>query len=148
MFRFAVRKATHASRGEILLTTTVATVAVALCAALIALGHWRVARQKLMLDLFDKRFQVYMELRSIVSEAVQFNQIKEKGRINEVIARAQFLFDDDINDHLKKIHSLVCELDPKRRHTVGKLSEAFDEVRPLFDSYLAMKQKYLNLPWE
>jgi hypothetical protein len=121
--------------------STVATIAVALFATLIALGQWWTARQKLVLDLFEKRFQVYMDLRSVASEILQHGQVRERGRINEVIARAQFLFDEDINERLRKIYSLIGEVEMKQPGATGKVNEAFDEIRPFFMPYLAMKQK-------
>ena len=53
---------------KILLATVLATV-IALLAAAIAFGQWWTARQKLVLDLFEKRFQVYLDVRRIASEA-------------------------------------------------------------------------------
>ena len=72
----------------------------ALFAALIAFGQWWTARQRLVLDLFEKRFAVFMELRTLVSEAVQEGKVSKPGSIKEVIARSQFLFGGDVNEHL------------------------------------------------
>ena len=54
---------------------------VALLAVVVAWFQWWTARQKLVLDLFDKqRFQVFLDLRTIAGEAIQpgkiFDQVK------------------------------------------------------------------------
>ena len=128
---------------------TAATVAVALFAALVAFGQWWTARQKLVLDLFEKRFQIFMDLRSIVSEAIQLGQIRtNKGRINEVVARSQFLFGDDINERLTKLYSLVGELELSQLGAASQINQHFDEMRPFFFPYLAMRQKLPKAPWD
>jgi hypothetical protein len=128
---------------------TIATVAVAFFAALIAFGQWWTARQKLVLDLFEKRFQVFMDLRSIASEALQLGKIQQhKGLINEVFARSRFLFDDDINDELTKMYSLVGELEVGRPGAAVEVNKQFEKMFPLFLPYLAMRQKLPTLPWD
>jgi hypothetical protein len=125
---------------------TVATVAIALFAALIAFGQWWTARQKLMLDLFEKRFQVFLDLRKIVSEALQLGKVVDKGLINEVLARSQFLFGEDINDPIKKIYSLVGELEIGRAGAAIEINEQFEKMLAVFHPYLAMRQKHPELP--
>jgi hypothetical protein len=63
---------------------TSATDAIAVFAALIAFGHWWTARQKLVLDLFEKRFQVFLDIPGIASEATQIRKINQRGFINEI----------------------------------------------------------------
>ena len=61
--------------------------AVALLAVVVAWFQWWTARQKLVLDLFDKqRFQVFLDLRTIASEAIQLGKISRPGQMNEIIA--------------------------------------------------------------
>lgn len=125
---------------------TFATIAVVLFAALIALGQWLTARQKLVLDLFEKRFQVFMDLRRLVNEAVQLGKLTEPAAINEVLARSQFLFGEDINQPLRELFSLLGELEINRR-VGGTIAERFEKILPLFQAYLKMHQKMPELPW-
>lgn len=119
---------------------TIATVVIALLAASIASGQWWTARQKLVLDLFEKRFQVFMDLRTLASEALQLGKVTNPASINEVLARSQFLFDSDINTPLKEIHNLLGELEMGR--SVGpEVARKFEQMLPLFQSYLGMHQK-------
>jgi hypothetical protein len=127
---------------------TVATVAIAMFAAFIAFGQWWTARQKLNLDLFEKRFEVYKDLRNVISEAIQLGRVQQHaGLMNEVFARSQFLFGDEINSSLTKIYSLVGEIGLGRADAVAQISQEFDAVRPLFTPYLAMTQKLPRAPW-
>jgi hypothetical protein len=69
-----------------------ALAAVGLLAAVIGGMQWWTARQKLVLDLFDKRFQVFIDVRKIASEAIQSGKLQQPGSVNEVVARGRFLF--------------------------------------------------------
>jgi len=47
-------------------------IAIALLAAVIALGQLQANRAKLAIDLYDRRFALFMQVRSMVSEACSF----------------------------------------------------------------------------
>jgi hypothetical protein len=117
------------------------TFAIALFAAVIALGQWWTARQKLALDLFEKRFQVFLEVRKAASEAFQLGKLVEPGMINETIARARFLFGDDVTEPLKKFHQLAIGLELNEPSTGHKMSQAYEEMIPFFERYLSLKDK-------
>jgi hypothetical protein len=125
---------------------TAATIAVALFAALIAFGQWWTARQKLVLDLFEKRFAVFMELRTLVSEAVQLGKFSKPGSINKVLARSQFLFGGDVNERLRELHRLFTELEMGQPSAAPQeILEKFEKMTPIFYPYLAMQQKVPEL---
>ncbi|TMJ55760.1 MAG: hypothetical protein E6G85_02970 [Alphaproteobacteria bacterium] len=105
-------------------------VAVALFAAMIAFGQWWTARQKLVLDLFEKRFAIFMDLRRLVSEAIQLGKVSQPGSINEVIARSQFLFGSDVNEHLRELHRLFNELEVGRPSAPQEILEKFEKMTP------------------
>jgi|GEM_PF-5795890 len=81
-----------------------------------------------------------MDLRTLASEALQLGKVTNPASINEVLARSQFLFDSDINTPLKEIHNLLGELEMGR--SVGpEVARKFEQMLPLFQSYLGMHQK-------
>ena len=82
-----------------MIATAIAFVAVAIAAA-----QWWNTRQQLVLNLFEKRFQVFLDLRKIVSEALQNGRIDSTGLINEILARGRFLFGPELVEELKRLY--------------------------------------------
>ncbi len=114
---------------------------IALLAASIAFGQWWTARQKLVLDLFEKRFQVYLDVRRIVSEATQLGRLEDAGLANEVLARGRFLFGSDVVKALEELHALTINLEMKEPSAAAELNKHFKAMVPLFESYLGMTQR-------
>lgn len=128
-------------------TQAFATVSIAILAVVIAFMQWWTARQKLVLDLFDKRFQVFLDARRIASEVIQLGKAQQPGAINEVIARSRFLFGDDVNTVLSQLRGLIGELELGNRNAATKVNALFDEMLPLFGQYLKMDQRSPRFPW-
>lgn len=63
------------------------TLAIGGVAGIIAWRQWKTAQDKVKLDLFDRRFAVFMDARRLVSEAGQLGKITDPNLPNEVIAR-------------------------------------------------------------
>ena len=96
---------------------------------------------KLVLDLFDKRFQVFLDVRRIASEAKQLGKLEQPGAVNEIIARGRFLFGDGMQQALIKLHSLATDLELQQPHASFEISQHFDIMLPLFERYLKMTQR-------
>ena len=124
--------------------SALATPSIALLAAAIGIMQWRTNRQKLVLDLFEKRFQVFLDVRRVASEAIQIGKLNHSGFLNEVIARARFIFGDDIYQKLIQMHAEATRLEMGQVQAAIKINDLFDEMTPLLIPYLGMKQK---LPW-
>jgi len=118
---------------------------IALLAALIAFGQWWTARQKLVLDLFEKRFQVYLDVRRIASEGTQLGHLEDPGLANEVLARGRFLFRSDVEKALGELHALTINLEMKEPSAAAEMNEHFKAMIPLFEPYLRMPQRE---PWQ
>lgn len=117
------------------------TPAIAILAVAVAWGQWWIARQRLSMDLFDRRFQVFMDVRRVASEAQQMGKITNPHSINEIIARARFLFGDDVFERLKTLHALAGQLETGDPAAAAKISVLFDDLVPLFAPYMRMDQK-------
>lgn len=85
--------------------------AIALLAAVIAAMQWWNSRQQFVYNLFEKRFAVYKEVRTVASEAIQLGRINSKGLTNEIYASGRFLFGDDLEKALARLHELASELE-------------------------------------
>ena len=131
---------------QVLQAVTVVLIGVA--ASTIAFLQWWTARQKLVLDLFEKRFQCFIDVRSIASECFQLGKVTKPGGMNEVIARARFLFDSDIYERLIEMHSLVGQLEVGNETAANRIMDQFEKMLPVFNRYLRMTQRLPSLPWE
>ena len=110
-------------------------------AAWIALHQYRVARTKLKLDLFDKRYDIFIKTWGHLSEMVQeeFGPIALSDFDNER-PRAGFLFGQDIESYLSEISSqriklwTICE---KIKASFGKIpTELYEEKCDLLNWFL------------
>jgi hypothetical protein len=115
--------------------------AIALLAVVIAGMQWWNSRQQLVLSLFEKRFQVFMDVRKLASEVLQLGRVESKGLINEIVARGQFLFDPELVTELDELGKLISELEAGRSSATIKIMDHFKQITPQFDPYLKMAQR-------
>jgi hypothetical protein len=80
---------------------------VSLVVACIAVFNWRTAHQKIVLDVFEKRFAVYEEIMRIMSAQTRQSQLDDKDfyEFIHVKDRAKFLFGSDVTTYLKTLQS-------------------------------------------
>jgi hypothetical protein len=119
--------------------------AIALIAVVIAGMQWWNSRQQFVLNLFEKRFQVFLDVRTIASEALQLNRVESRGLINEVFARGRFLFGRELVAELDKLGVLVSELEAGKPSAAGEIMDHFKKMVPLFEPYLKMPQRMPSL---
>ncbi len=83
-------------------TASILTVTIAAIVAFIAWLQWRTAREKVVLDLFDKRFAMYDEMRAVVTRYTQHG-IDDAGynQFLRASSRAQFLFGPEVKVFLE-----------------------------------------------
>ena len=105
-----------------------------LAVAIIALQQWQVARNKLRLDLFDRRYKVFeatrLFLSVILSEATFSDaQLLEFYRGTSDTA---FLFDQQVVDYLKEIAHRA--LDMRTHQTIWRTKQQGDERTRLIEA--------------
>jgi hypothetical protein len=76
------------------------TAFIAAVVAFIAFLQWQTAREKVLLDLFDKRFAVYDELRTAVARRYEPTA---PSAFAGAASRARFLFDPKVQTFLEQI---------------------------------------------
>jgi hypothetical protein len=122
-----------------------ATPAIALLAAAIAWGQWQTARQKFVQDLFDRRFGVFMDVRLIASEVLQRERPSDPGLINKVVAKARFLFGEDVQTELNTMGTALRTLDhPDPASAMAArdaVHQCYDKLIPIFESYMRLDHK-------
>ena len=118
-----------------------ATPMVALAVAYIAYRQWKTARDKLRLDLFDKRFAVFMDVRKIASETMQDRPASDPALPQEVIARGRFLFGAEVVSELKNLqyaNELTRVGVAQPGETVG---DVYEKLIHLMEPYLKMTER-------
>jgi hypothetical protein len=90
------------------ITASILTVTIAAIVAFIAWLQWRTADEKVVLDLFDKRFAVYEELRNGIYPARSGDQNAVLG-FKVATLRAQFLFGAEVTTFLEATASDLAE---------------------------------------
>jgi hypothetical protein len=85
--------------------TTVANTLLAAVVAAILYFQWRTAHQRAVLDLFDRRLDVFADLETAVGEVFRSAQVSaDTFKFVSARRRARFLFGKDVNDYLEKLH--------------------------------------------
>jgi hypothetical protein len=123
-------------------------IVIAAFGASIAFLQWWAARHKLNIDLFEKRYQVYVDLQRF---AVAARDIKcaELSEFNDILTRAKFLFGTDILGQLNVMHNSVCGIKSSGFPNAGKeIFEIFVGMNPLFKRYMKLTYKLRSAIWE
>jgi hypothetical protein len=87
------------------------TPAIAALAIVIGVMQWRTAHQRAVLDLFEKRFALYQELRTVVGQVIAQGHVGMDTTIDFLRAadKAQFLFGPEVTAYLNSVHKLLSE---------------------------------------
>jgi hypothetical protein len=107
---------------------SIATLFLSVAVVIIAALQWRVAENKLRLDLFDRRYKVYEATVRFVRASVQdFAHIDQHLSVfNYETSNAEFLFDADVVNYLEHIRQraqakdAIWLSDPDRISTMTK----------------------------
>jgi hypothetical protein len=148
----------------------VLTAFIALIVAFISALQWITARQKVVLDLFDKRFAVYEELREAITPHLgRMSTVEDMGKFNRAANRAQFLFGPEVtsflDERLVDLSVLVVE-DNKEEKTpippedgdqtaeqneyvihLGRVTRFFKDFDALVAPYMKHTQKRFPIPY-
>ena len=108
--------------------------------------------KKLKLDLFEKRYAIYIAIVMFLSEVVRTIKIEKKQQINfiENTRGAEFLFDADIKKYIDQIWEKAVDLETwsydhntsehsgKRAETMKWLIKQLDEIDQRFKKYMQL----------
>lgn len=90
----------------------IAIIVIAAITVYIAYQQWKTNRDKLRLSIFDKRFSVFIGLMKLHVYILQHVDASTEA-LNEfklVYLEGQFLFDNDIAEHLDNVYNQAVEL--------------------------------------
>jgi chemotaxis regulatin CheY-phosphate phosphatase CheZ len=91
---------------------SIATLFLSIAVVVIAWQQWRVAKNKLRLDLFDRRYKVYDATRKFLAE-IQQDATFTDSQLNEFKActsDTEFLFGRDVVDYLAQIRKRALDM--------------------------------------
>lgn len=139
--------------------------AIAAFAATMAYFQWRTAHQRVVLDLFDRRNEVYIELRNgataIVSAGKAGSEVETQ--LIRAVEKARFYFGDDVVSELDEFLVSAIHIDyyaseiegaqgdekrdliAKRRLSLNKIEEFSKRAPELFIPYMRLDQKMPSL---
>ena len=97
-------------QGQELAHLNAVAIAVALLALVVSGYSAYVARQKLRLDLFDRRYKVFEETWAALSAATQTDALYPPTTLNNVLPIARFLFPQELFDYVNDISTKLGTL--------------------------------------
>jgi hypothetical protein len=144
------------------------TLLVAIGVALIGYFQWRTANQRVVMDLFDRRFQVFDKLEGVVLLIVQHGKALDEDfrAAAQAKAEARFLFGKDVQEYVQRIIEDIAfmntytsevidsssnreQLLNKRTAVMTRLSKFFSEAPVVFRPYIGLDQRNTSFwrPW-
>lgn len=147
---------------------SIATVTVAVIVAVVQYAQWRIANQKVVVDLYDRRLKVFHQLESAVDIVMRDGEANGNAFQNFAIAQAdaRFLFGDDVKTYLQTLRESFAWLmsftnavidqsenrsaliDTKYKH-IGKIIDFYKEAPAIFGPYISLSHKSTPFwrPW-
>lgn len=118
------------------------TTVIAFIAVYIAYQQWNTNRQRLKLDLFDKRFSIYQSAQTFLSDVIREGSVEQEGleKYRLGILNSIFLLDKKTSDYLWELYSTAskAELHKKKR----ELDQENVEIEKLLQSPLELQEKF------
>jgi hypothetical protein len=125
---------------------------------LVAYFQWQTAHHRVVLDLFDRRFRTYEEIRHAIANVVPGEQnVELLATYSTAMDRAQFLFGPEVSHYLKKKYEDVVRtmLEPKGHDEIewgqivrgqsDRLQSFYEEANKLFRPYMMLPHKIRHL---
>jgi hypothetical protein len=138
-------------------------VLIAAVVALIGYFQWQTAHHRIVLDLFDRRFDTYESFRNIVTQHLTWGEITNEMLLDYVrnTSRARFLFGPEVVQYLENSYRSLVQVKYSEysRHTpeakrepeeervsllFERLSSFYTETDALFGPYMRLQQKTLR----
>ena len=128
-------------------SVSLVTAIVAVAVGVIAYRQWRTAREKLALDLFDKRMTIYIAAKAGIDEFTRDGHARNNSIRNIAVVRneAQFLFSNEIETYLAKLQEALA-----RVNLAFSMAEQHDQsqdwAKVIFDTTMFINGFYDEFP--
>ena len=132
---------------------------IAAVVAVIAFLQWNTAREKVLLDLFDKRFGVYYELLGVIGRHITTGIGQDDTFVfARAASRARFLFgsevqtylearQEDLNRAMVERNSQPKEVPEEQVARANRLSNFTHDLNQLVAPYMSHHQMALSHSW-
>jgi hypothetical protein len=128
------------------LTTTITAIFVARIGYL----QWQTNKDKFRFELYDKRFKIYDNLRTILANISITGRIKNEDitKCISIVREGEFLFDEDVSKFLNEVYYKIKVLDSLVKHNendekileINKwIANKFEQSEKDFEKYLRFK---------
>jgi len=122
------------------------TACAAIAVAIVSYRQWRAAREKLLIDLFDKRFELFVGIDQITDQVAFRPGTWSKESDKDVLRRTVFLFGPDVQKSVSEL--MTCCIDTEqqtnpilRKEMVKEMNEKFRKTAHLMRPYMQMTQR-------
>jgi hypothetical protein len=124
----------------------------------IANENLRATQQRVVLDLFDRRWEIVAELRSAISEILREGTVPTDAYHRYVRAslRAAFLFGSEVTDYLETVRltitkvialrgGLLSENDDLRTRSADAEATAFERITGFYEIFDRLVRPYMSM---
>jgi hypothetical protein len=138
------------NKDSITLTLSIVAAFISIATATVAIMQWRLAKDKLRLDLFEKRYRVYEVAMTYLSAVVSLADVRNDDlhNYNRGTTDAVFLFGPEISDYIKKLRhrTLQMQLYQKTFAPLPVGTERSALVQQHTDELIWLSDQLLELP--
>ena len=129
--------------------------AIGIGGGLIAWAQWRTANQKVVLDLFERRFRLYHAARKLNREVIGAGKSATEQMIEmaELAREAKFLFGPEVASALDRASDVMIEIEVAEKQAKSMPLEAFrtlsriqQALPELFLPYMRLDSKTIRSP--
>jgi hypothetical protein len=119
-------------------------------------GQWRIARMKVAVDLFDRRFKVLTRIEDALRSVVQHGEVDTQSFNDFVSAQfdAQYLFGKDVQKFLQKYRTDLAWMHayrdirddaPNREKLIDRKYECFNRIASFYENSPVLFRRYIGL---
>lgn len=127
--------------------------------AIVAVQQWRLSRAKFRLDLFDRRYEIYIKVKTFIANFIKkgFCSEDDETQFHRDTRDVKFFYGKEIANLKNKLYDLVLEhkrveglskseiMSPEKKNESGaKVYEIKGEIQKTLDDFDKKVNEYLN----
>lgn len=125
-----------------------ATIVVSIVVAAVQYAQWRTANQKVVIDLYDRRFRAYTQIedavRAVLREGAVNNEAFHKFSAGQ--AEARFLFGEDVRSYLQQMREHLAWLISFRDDVIDRSANRQQLIDEKYDRLQKVLKFFENAP--
>lgn len=138
--------------------TALSTPAIGLLAAVIAIGQWRVVRRREVMELFDRRMEVYAGISRVIGEVVGSGSVTNQtaSAFGRATSNVDLLFGGEVKAYLDRMNNALSAhhvaeaaeqhgTAEQRQAALDRRHQAFLTIASYFNDYPKLMKPYLSM---